>query len=127
MHENEYVYVMGDGDKVRERIESYLLNQNLEDLSAFSQSLTDAIDQLRKTASLTMNARVILAGGDDILLSIPRKSYNKVHIQQLQETFHNLTGVTISFGIGKTIEAAYLNLRRAKSSSNLKIVEEEQL
>jgi CRISPR/Cas system-associated protein Cas10 (large subunit of type III CRISPR-Cas system) len=118
---------MGDGDNIREKVEFYLLNQNLEDLSTFSRSVTSAIDQLKDMAVQTMNAKIILAGGDDILLSIPSNSYSKAHIQQLQETFHSLTGGTISFGSGKTVEAAYLNLRRAKSSSSLKIVEEEQL
>jgi len=125
MQSAEYMYVLGDGDKIREKVEYYLLNHDLETLTQFSQSLTNAINELKEIAISTMSARVIVAGGDDILLHVPREKYRKELIQKLQQVFHNITGVTISFGVGKTIEAVYINLRRAKTNKNDKIVEEE--
>lgn len=125
MQSMEYFYVLGDGDKIREKIEFYLLNHNIESLSNFSQNLTIAINEIKEIAISTMSAQVILAGGDDILFYVPREKYRKELIQKLQEVFLNITGVTISFGVGKTIEAVYINLRRAKTNKDDKIVEEE--
>ena len=127
MDNTEYIYVLGDGDKIRENVEYYLLNNNLEGLSTFSQNLTVAINQMKEAATSKMNARVIMAGGDDILFCVPRGKYRHELIQQLQEAFYNTTGVTISFGVGKTIEMVYINLRKAKFSRDTKIVEEEKL
>lgn len=123
MQSIEYFYVLGDGNHIRERIESYLLNNDLESVSKFSQSLTTAITKIKELAISSMNAQVILAGGDDILLSVPREKYQKELIQKLQQAFLSTTGITISFGVGNTIEAAYINLRRAKASKDDKIVE----
>jgi hypothetical protein len=123
MQSIEYFYVLGDGNHIRENVEFYLLNHDLESLSKFSQSLTTAINELKEIAISTMNAQVIVAGGDDILLSVPCENYRKELIQKLQQAFFATTGITISFGVGKTIEAAYINLRRAKTSKDDKIVE----
>lgn len=122
----DFFYVLGDADKIREKIEFYLLNHDFESLSNFSQNLTIAINEIKEVAISTMNTQVIVAGGDDILFRIPREKYRKELIQKLQEVFLNLTGATISFGVGKTIEAAYINLRLAKTNRDTKIVEEEE-
>ena len=121
----EYLYVLGDGDKIREKVEFYLLNHDLESLSNFSQNLTIAINEIKEIAISTMNAQLILAGGDDILFYVSREKYRKELIQKLQHAFLNITGVTISFGVGKSIEATYINLRLAKTNKDMKIVEEE--
>src|SRR5437588_1508135 len=125
MQSAEYFYVLGDGDKVREKVEFYLLNHDLESLSNLSQNLTIAINEIKEVAISTISARVILAGGDDILLYVPREKYRKELIQRLQQVYQNITGVTISFGVGKTIEAVYINLHRAKTNKDANIVDEE--
>src|SRR5712692_4033301 len=123
MDSTEYIYVLGDGDKIREKIEYYLLNHELESLKNFSQGLTSAIDEIKELATSTMNARIILAGGDDILFYVPHEKYRRELIERLQEVFYNISGVTISFGIGRTIETVYINLRRAKTAKDIRIVE----
>jgi hypothetical protein len=70
-----------------------------------------------------MDAKVVMAGGDDVLLCIDSARYRREFIQQLSDAFELESGMTISFGIGRTIEAAYLNLRRAKSSRSTNIIE----
>lgn len=117
--------MLGDADKVREKIEFYLLNHNLEALSNFSQNLTIAINEIKENAVSTMDAQVIVAGGDDILFYVPGENYRKELIHKIQQVFLDLTGVSISFGIGKTIESAYINLRRAKANKDMRVVEEE--
>src|ERR1051326_3434869 len=100
MQDIEYFYVLGDGNHIRENIESYLFSHDLEALSKFSQNLTTAINEIKEIAISSMNAQVIIAGGDDILLSIPRATYRKELIQKLQQAFLATTGISISFGIG---------------------------
>ena len=121
----EYYYVLGDGDRIREDVEFYLLNNDLESLAKFSQNLTIAINEIKEIAISTMGAQIILAGGDDILFYVPREKYRTELIQKLQQVFYNITGATISFGVGKTIEAVYINLRLAKTNKDDKIVEEK--
>jgi hypothetical protein len=77
MDNTEYIYVLGDGDKIREKVENYLLNHNLEVLATFSRSLTNAISEIANLAISTMNAQVIVAGGDDILLLVPHNKYQR--------------------------------------------------
>ena len=77
MSKANYIYAFGDGDKIREKVENYLFNHDLEGLTTFSQNLTSAISQLKENAIATTNAKVIVAGGDDILLCIPRENYQK--------------------------------------------------
>ena len=121
----EHVYILGDGDQVRSKIEYYLFMHRLEDLTSFSQSLTQAVEEVKALAISTMKAKVMMAGGDDILLFVHKNDYSVPHIQKLSEAFFKTSGVNISFGVGKTVEAAYLNLRKAKISRTIKIVDEE--
>jgi hypothetical protein len=78
---------------------------------------------MKSLAISMMEAEVLMAGGDDILLRVECKNYKRTHIEQLAELFQQKTGSTFSFGVGSTVESAYLNLRRAKASGNGSIVE----
>lgn len=119
----QVVYVLGDGDRVGERIEALLLADDLEALRLLSRQLSDAIAELARELEVRTGADVIVAGGDDLLALVPTHSYRRETLKELRELYRSKTGVSISFGTGYTIEAAYLNLRRAKSSSSQKIVE----
>ncbi len=126
MQKTGQIYVLGDGDKIRERVEYHLFNHDTENLKKFSQSLTEAINEIKVIAISTMDAQVIIAGGDDILFYVSSEKYQRAIIQRLRETFYDIAGITISFGVGNTIEAAYINVRRAKVSKVVKIIEEEE-
>ena len=117
-NEQKYIiYILGDGNKIRERIEKHLLSGELEALELLSHRLTEAITTIKLLSISTMDAKVVMAGGDDILLLVDRNKYSRELIQQLSDIFKKESGESISFGIGFTIETAYVNLRRAKSSS----------
>ena len=118
------IFILGDGDKIRERVERHLLSNELDALQHLSQSLTDAVNAIKALAISTMDAQVFMAAGDDILVFVKKEKYRQDSIQQMAEMFHSITTASISFGIGTTVESAYLNLRRAKATGNQKIVEE---
>ena len=111
-----FIYVLGDGNKIREKIEYYLLRNELEDLAAISKGISDAIQALKSFAISTMDAEIIMAGGDDILFRVKYDKYKKEYISQLSEVFQKISSCSISFGTGESIEEAYISLRKSKSS-----------
>lgn len=119
-----YIYVLGDGDKIRERVEYFLLSGEFEALADLSQGVTESINAIKSLAVSEMRAEVIMAGGDDILFRVEKTNYQEKQIRQLADFFRERTGNSFSFGVGTTVESAYINLRRAKSSGSGRIVAE---
>jgi hypothetical protein len=119
----ETLFIFGDGDRVRERIEGLLFSNDLEALSKFSSSLSNAILLLAKRFSENMEAQVLMSAGDDLLVRLPKENYSRHELEDLASLYRDQIGSSISFGVGPSIESAYLNLRRAKSSNTQKIVE----
>ncbi len=119
---SERVYVLGDADRVRERIEGYLLGDRPEDVRTFSERLGTGLGDLVRSAETLLGANVLMAGGDDILLCVKRSSYSRRTLAELAKTFCETTGCTISFGVGADVSIAYLNLRRAKATGGGAIV-----
>ena len=72
------------------------------------QIISDLVNQQR-------GWQVVFCGGDDICFTIEGMYYNEGLISELLQQFQELTGGTMSFGVGTSIEAAYVNLRRAKA------------
>jgi len=117
------LYLMGDGDDIREHIEFYLLNSDLNALTSFSKNLTKAITVIMEFAVSRMDAEVIYAGGDEIFFRIDKDRYNRTFIEEMISIFQKITSNTISFGVGESVEAAFLNMRRAKALGRGEIVE----
>lgn len=63
-----------------------------------------------------LSAQVVMAGGDDLLLTVPAGTFDVDILEGLSRDFADETGCTISFGVGTTVEEAYLRLRMAKAS-----------
>ena len=120
---NLHLYLIGDGDDIRHRIELYLLNNDLNALTCFSQNLLNALDTLKESVISTMDAEIIYAGGDDIFFRVLKSRYQKSVIEKMLDNFLQMTGSTFSFGVGENIEDAFLNLRRAKASGKGRLVE----
>ncbi len=115
------IYIMGDGDKIRESIESCLFSNDLEGAKKLSLDLTTGVARLKEKIEIEVDGNVVIAGGDDILFTMRLDKFDINFIKELYALFHYTTGKTISFGIGNDIEHAYLNLRRAKASKTDKI------
>jgi hypothetical protein len=109
------LYALGDGDRVQAMIDKALLGGNLAEAQQLSQKLTSAMQILADLVQENDGWQVVFSGGDDICLTIEQSAYHEATIRDLMQQFHELTGGTMSFGVGASIEAAYVNLRRAKS------------
>lgn len=119
---NRPLFVLGDADQVRRRVDSLLLANRLKDLQALSSTLTNAIQRLGVEAQNRMKAEIVFCGGDDILFLVEPIKFSDNLIRSLMDEFLSVTGLTISFGIGRSVEEAYLNLARAKASGAASLV-----
>lgn len=110
-----HLYLLGDADRVRDGIDQRLLRGHLDDLRAFSFNLTVALAELVSAFQREMDAELIMAGGDDVLLRVLGTRYSRERHSQLCHQFFEATGCRMSFGVSSNLQTAYLNLRRAKS------------
>ena len=117
------LFLIGDGDNIRHTVESYLFRHQFEELNKFSEVLSKAILNIKEMIIADMEAKVILAGGDDILFTIHKGTYDKEQVINIMKYFQSHTGCTMSFGVGENIESAYLNLMKAKATGKAKIID----
>ena len=109
------IFVLGDADHVREKIERALLACDLEEVSRFSNQLKISVQTLVRAMEDRLQAFTVMCGGDDVLFLVDRKFYIRAIVSDLATVFCQDSGCTMSFGVGDTIERAYVNLRRAKA------------
>lgn len=119
------LFILGDADRIRERVERYLLSSELALLSSFSERLAASITDLVRGAQESLGAEALMAGGDDILFRVSSTAYSRPALEALLARFRGTSGCTISFGVGADVQTAYLNLRRAKASGGDIIVDDE--
>ncbi|MBN9365450.1 MAG: hypothetical protein J0H59_00285 [Comamonadaceae bacterium] len=110
-----HLYVLGDADRVREGIDQRLLRGRLDELRAFSASLSDGVAALLGSFEVEMGAEVVMAGGDDVLLIVNASRYSVEKNRLVAANFLKATGCAISFGVSASLQGAYINLRRAKA------------
>lgn len=120
------LFVLGDGDKVRQRLDALLFTGKLEDLKELSRAISEAVLTVAQAAASAMGGEIVVAGGDDLLLRIPADQLNLRLLEQLRRSFHDRTGCcTMSMGAAPDVERAYLNLRRAKAQGGDTLVASE--
>lgn len=124
---SETVYILGDADRVRLHVESALFSNDLRALSRFSRNLTAAITSLARRLNEDLQAEIIMAGGDDLLVIASLKSFDLLKLREAGERFASDAGCSISFGVGSSVNEAYLGLRRAKSSGGGVVVDSNKL
>lgn len=118
------LYILGDADRVREKVEGAIFRGDLEGLSRFSTCLTVAISSIVRDLEQKFGATAIMAGGDDILVTVPGSAYDRSTLVKLASDFKTTTGCTISFGVSFDLDRAYLSLRRAKSANGCVVHED---
>lgn len=116
------LYILGDADRVRTKIEGLLLTGKLEALKQFSDTLTASISVISQQIQKVFSGEVLMAGGDDILFRVPQDKFSKGDLELISQQFASKSGCTISFGVADDIETAYINLRHAKAEGGSTIV-----
>ena len=110
-----------DGDDVGNQIELLLLDGKLDEAAIISQKLILAIQQFRQSLE-NAGGRIRLCGGDDVIATSPASSISLQLINKLRADFEATCGLTISGGVGSSVQEALLNLRRAKLSGKNRLV-----
>jgi hypothetical protein len=112
----ETLFILGDADRVREKVEVALFAGDLDRLAGFSRKLTEAIASMAAHLEQHLGMRTVMAGGDDVLFTVQSGCFVLPILRDVAAKFLADSGCSMSFGVGTTIEEAYVNLRKAKSS-----------
>lgn len=107
-----------DGDSIGRIVESYLIQNDIEELESFSRKIVSAIEQIRDLAE-GKGACVIFCTGDSILF------YGDIDASfgsEMVEIFKRETGRTGSVGVGTNTAFTYLGLKLAKSRGGDQVV-----
>lgn len=112
-------YASFDGDKIGNSIRNLLLSHKLGEAALLSEDIKRAVASIEKAVHLNKEARLILAGGDDILLAYDSERGEPEIISQIPEIFRRETGLSMSVGVGETISDSLkaLNLSKRTGSS----------
>lgn len=110
----DMVYVIGDGDNIRQRMERQLLYENVDGCKDVSEAITAGMKYVDNLVSSRRGWEVVFCGGDDILIKVHARYYDPEFIRLIIREFERCSESTMCFGSAKTLQNAYVNLRRAK-------------
>lgn len=117
----EKYYIAIDGDDVGRSIERLVLLNDGQGLSDFSAKYRSAIRWLTTVLIDSLQGSALLSDGDSILIEVYTPSYSADNLEALSKKFVQLSGHTVSIGIGDTMRRAYLALKLAKLSGKNQI------
>ena len=113
---NQTLFLLGDADDVRKKIQGFLLSGDLDELKTLSSALSNHIIELGSSIKESFDTDIIFCGGDELLARVGFADFDESKLRELMAYFMERTGVTISFGVGRNTEEAFINLARAKSA-----------
>lgn len=116
------IYAHFDGDDVGPRLELLLLDDLVEEARSYSEGVNKGLAALSEMACSITTADVVIAGGDDLIVSWSRDAIDLDQIELMRNAFSKVSGRTVSVGIGFSASEATSNLRRAKLMGKDKIV-----
>ncbi|GAC1364985.1 MAG: hypothetical protein NVS2B12_23760 [Ktedonobacteraceae bacterium] len=100
-----------DGDKIGSIVESYIITDEIEALSLFSDSVSRVLEEI-KADIIARGGSIIFCAGDSILF---KGQFDGGWCMSILALFVSATKQTASLGIGDTPTAAYLALKLAKA------------
>lgn len=112
---NGVLFFAIDGDDVGLYLREYIVSNDLDGASDYSQALSEYFESLKGWIK-SKNCRIIFCGGDSILAS----GQSSV-IEKLKDEI-TFGPCTISIGVAETSEKAYLALQLAKARGKSQIV-----
>jgi hypothetical protein len=117
---NMFIYL--DGDDIGNHLELLLLDGKLDEAIEFSELVTGGMSELRKSFEKIANVKVRLFGGDDLIVEFSNSPLSEIEVNQFRKDFEFKCGVTISGGLGLSVNDALSNLRRAKLSGKNRLI-----
>lgn len=118
-------YAFFDGDKVGNSIRSLLLSDRLEAAKDLSQNINRVILEIEEKLSNQKGLRVVIAGGDDVLVEYDPEVCSQNTVEFIPTLFRKKTGISMSFGIGNSIDESIEKLDIAKRMSFARLEKED--
>jgi GTP cyclohydrolase III len=109
------IFIAADGDDIGRHLEYLIATDQMEELEFFSNLFSSSMNWLHMAIVTDLNARVIFWGGDNLLA---RFEFNHPHLETIESIrikFQELSGKTLSVGLGYTPSMSLLALKLAKS------------
>ena len=116
-------YAFFDADNVGAAIEMLLREDKLDQGINLSNKIKQAFREIEEKFLTSAQIKILISAGDDLLIEITSQSQN--HDSFLNETrklFFEITGLSLSCGVGDTIPEAVQNLYLAKLYGKNRIV-----
>ncbi|XGB41734.1 MAG: mCpol domain-containing protein [Nodosilinea sp. LVE1205-7] len=115
------MYAFLDGDNIGLRIEELLSKAEAFEATLLSENIKTAMLEIDRLLNSKPGIKVIILGGDDVLIQYEYEKYGIDVVDEIIHTFKVITGLSMSCGIGLSIEQSIVNLDNAKKSGRNKI------
>jgi GTP cyclohydrolase III len=115
------LYIAIDGDDVGKRLEYYIVTNQVNQLSEYFQVYQEAMSWIEEELIQTLNATVIINGGDSLLAFCENDIQASEILEALRAKFSFRTNATLSIGLGENPRRAYFALKLAKASGKNRI------
>jgi hypothetical protein len=112
-----------DADNVGDKIELALLDNDVVRARTIHDSVRESMRALSSRIEARDRTAIIMVGCDDILLRTDSEADLRAFLENLMRTFAEISGCTISIGIGHTLMECLMNLNKAKLGGKNRIVE----
>ena len=96
------VYAFLDGDNIGIRLEELLSKNKTSEASLLSENIKIAMLEIDKILNSKPDVKIIIIGGDDVLIQYDHEKYGTDIIDEILNTFKVITGLSMSCGIGLT-------------------------
>lgn len=96
-----------DGDRIGEQIELFFMSDDIGAAHLFSEKVERAMDGISQHMEC-LGARCVFRGGDSLVFHSPADIEEK-------EICHVFEDISFSVGIGRSVQAAFLSLFKAKA------------
>jgi GTP cyclohydrolase III len=110
------MFIASDGDDVGHHLESLIVTNQTPLIGDFFKTFQLSMKWLEEKLSNDYEAVIIFNGGDNILAEFFVTSNQITSLEKLRKDFFELSGRTLSIGIGKNPRDAFLALKLAKAS-----------
>jgi CRISPR/Cas system-associated protein Cas10 (large subunit of type III CRISPR-Cas system) len=108
------LYAFFDGDNIGPTVEILLMENKISEATTFSENINIAILEIGELLKSADDIKIIILGGDDVLIEFDPIRYNLSFLEKLRDIFKEKTGNSMSCGIGKDISQSIWNLHVAK-------------
>jgi GTP cyclohydrolase III len=116
------LYIAVDGDDVGRRLETYVVNNQVNDLENYARTFQEAINWLIQNLADSFAARVIFSGGDNFLIETEVRNNLLDIVEELRIEFATKANSSVSIGIGEDPRRAFLALKLAKAKGKDRVV-----